>query len=314
MKKSMLLIIPFALSMMTLTGCKDYKYDNPASVIRNHSNGSKGVMLVYGYESNADSSDNVKMRDFNNVVIRNLKKATFTKGKLNVTSANKSIQFSLGSYYTSQGSIGVANFTLYDNGYITYRYPHYKDGKSYVDTFDFTFDATLADSIISQVYEEFDLAKAEEERFISTFTIENFFKTMAKQKSSVWLRNEDRSVETEYFDNGSVLEELKKIDYTPFTSESEPVNRGVWDVIYCDYPGSYSGRFDYEQGKVNWNLFVGKREDDSGWAYMALFGEDKYEKDYSLHAAYDLDIEQTETLITNARKISEGLEKVPKKK
>lgn len=47
---------------------------------------------------------------------------------------------------------------------------------------------------------------------------------------------------------------------------------------------------------------------------MALFGEDKYEKDYSLHAAYDLDIEQTETLITNARNISEGLEKVLKEK
>ena len=310
----MLLIIPFALSMLTLTGCKDYKYDNPASVIRNHSNGSKGVLLVYGYESNADSSDNTHIRDFNNVVINNLKKATFTEGKLAVTNTNKSIKFSLGSYYTRQGSVGVANFTLYDNGYITYRYPHYKDGKAYVDTFDFTFDASLAKSIVDQVYEEFDIAKVEEERFISTFTLDNFFKTMEKQKSSVWLKNEDRTVKTEYFDNGDILEELKKIDYTPFTSESEPVNRGIWDVDYSGYPGLYSGRFDYEQGKVNWSLLIGRREDDSRWAYMALFGEDKYEKDYSLHAAYDLNIEQTETLITNVRKISEGLEKVPEGK
>ena len=80
---------------------------------------------------------------------------------------------------------------------------------------------------------------------------------------------------------------------------------------YSDYPGSYSGRFAYEEGSVNWNLLIGRRENDSRWAYMSLFGEDKYEKGYSLYAAYDLKTEQVDTLIENARKISEGLGKVP---
>ena len=310
MKKRALLFIPIVLSVIPLSGCKDYKFDDPGAVIRNRTNTKQGVLLTYGYESNASPLKNNRIRDFNNVVISNLEKATFEKGRHTVSQTTRCIEFSLGSYYAHE-STGVANFKLYDNGYITYTYPYWTEGKAKVDTFHFTFDPSLAESIVDQVYEEFDIAKAEEERFIATFTLDNFFKTIKNQKSSVWLRSEDRKDKNGYFDNGEILEELKKLEYTPFTSESEKIDRGFWDVQYSDYPGSYSGRFAYKGGNVNWNLLIGRRGEDSRWAYMSLFGEDKYEKDYSLYAAYDLKTEQADSLIENARKISAGLEKAP---
>ena len=310
MKKIRLLFIPIVVASIPLTGCKDYKFSDPKAIIRNRSNTKQGVLLTYGYESNASTSQQNWIRDFNNVVISNLEKATFEKGRRSFSFNTRCIEFTLGSYYTHE-SIGVANFKLYDNGYITYDYPYWAEGKSKVDTFHFTFDSSLAESIVDQVYEEFDISKVEEERFISTFTLDNFFKTIEKQKSAVWLKSEDRKDKNGYFDNGGILEELKKLEYTPFTSESEKIDRGYWDVQYSDYPGSYSGRFAYEEGKVNWSLLLGRREDDSRWAHMSLFGEDKYEKNYSLFAAYDLKTEQVDTLIENARKISEGLKNVP---
>ena len=296
-KKRTLLFIPLVLCCIPLTGCNDYKFDNPAAVIRNRTAKNKGVILVYGYETNPNNDiDNSYIRDFNNVVISNLKNVKFTGGKLKVSNENRSIEFSLGSYYTSQ-SIGVANFKLYDNGYITYTYPHPKEGsdKTVVSTFHFTFDASIADSIVTKVYEEFDVVKEEEERFISTVTLDNFFKVMEEQKSVFSVKAVSQN--TSYIDDGTVLNELKKIEYIPFTDESERIDRAHWDLRYASYPTDYSNSLSYEGGKIRtWNLLIGRGE-TSRWAYMYFFGEDRYEKDYSLHAAYNISEEQADHLL-----------------
>ena len=310
MRKTTLVFIPLIISCLPLAGCKDYKYDSPDGVIRNR---TQEVTLVYGYESKASSGDKHWIKDFNSVVVTNLKKATFTKGKNSVTAENRFIEFSLGSNYSSQ-SIGVANFKLYDNGYITYQYPRYIDGKAVSDTFDYTFDAELAASIIDQVYEEFDIAKAEEERFIETITLDNFFKVMKREKCSFKRRSEDRKQALKYYDNGEILAELQTIQYEPYDFSNIGIDMGYWDMEYSNYPVSYTKGLDYEGGSFYaWRLEIGKGS-DFRWAVMSFYGRDCYEKDYLFHRTFSLDIEQEEALIERTTSISERLKEIKENK
>lgn len=310
MKKTTLIFIPLIISCIHLTGCKDYKYDSPDGVIRNR----KGdVHLVYGYESKASSGDRNMIKDFNNVIVNNLKDAKFTKGRSDVSSENRCVEFTLASNYSSQ-SIGVANFKLYDNGYITYSYPRYDGKKAVTDTFHYKFNIELAVSVVDQVYEEFDIAKAEEERFLATITLDNFFKMLEKEKCYVAIRSEDRKQRLSYYDNGEALSALKEVDYQTFDFSEKGIDMGYWDIEYCNYPVSYSRGIKYEGGKMYfWRLEIGQAT-DFRWAVLSFDGEDCYEKNYLVNQAFALDIEQETALVKSIAKICENLKQIAETK
>ena len=314
MKKVGLLFIPIALSCISLAGCetKDYKFDNPNDIIRNR---SYRVYLDYPYESKSRlfAEDSVIIPDLNNIVINNLKNVSFTKGTYVTDESNKCISFHLSSY-TSPEAIGSGDFKLYDNGYINYsfRYIANPKGPNYnvrTNNYNFTFDPSIAEKVINEVYEEFDRAKVEEERFLSTITMKNFVKEMKKVKSEFSYRPEGGSVNDNYYDNDEVISEIEKLEFTPFNEESEPIDRGTWGIWYSNSYTNDSYYFDYEGGQVEWTLAIDRF---NKWAFVDFRGYDCFEKRYSIRQYYSLKEEQSSAFFEKLSTIVPKLKKVEK--
>lgn len=314
MKKTSLLFIPLVLSSLSLVGCKDYKFDSPKAVIRNLTDyySKNGARLVYPYETNADNltthGRTCYISDVDNIVLKKLKKATFEEGSVAIKESERSISFELDSY-TSQNAVGDAFFQIYDNGFITYSMQYFVSVKPVnlkKEYFHFVFDAELAKSIVDEVYEEFDRAKAEEERFIWKQSPTNFINAMEKRKGVVNIYN-DR---TSYYDNGEILAELRKLDFTSYTKEENVSLIFNWKFIYHDR--NYSDGVDYEGGYYNyWECAIGEdSESNKKFARFWFWGDDSFRKSYDRWTYFTLSDEQYEAFIQNTSSIAEKLELV----
>ena len=309
MKKTALLFIPIVLSVIPLTGCKDYKYDSPKAVFRNRDTSVKGVRLKCNYESKANRLlENVHINDIENVVINTLNKASFKEGVLKTDSSNECIEFNCNSYVESN-IMGNAEFKVYDNGYLTYKYTYLADLENLQNksqTFKFTFDEEIAKTLFEKVNNEFAKSKVEEDRILSTINIDNFFKTLEKQKREVYLYETGSKKKGQYYDNGDVLKELQKLDYTLLEDNSSIRSTFTYFPVafanaHTDKNGNY---FKYEGGQASWSIAINA---DGASSYMDYSGRDKYNKYYNLMFYYSLNPEQSLPAIENIFAISDNL-------
>lgn len=308
MKKRALLFIPIILSVIPLTSCKDYKYDNPKAVFRNSDTSVTGVRLKCPYQSNANRLlETNYINDIENVVIKTLNKATFKVGYSVTDSPNECLEFTCNSYVQTN-TMGNAHFKVYDNGYLIYEYQYVEDLESLnlkKETFRFTFDASIAKTLFEKVNAEFDKSKVEEDRILSTLTIDNFFKTLEKQKREVILYETDGRKKGEYYDNGDVLKELKTLDYTLIEDSSFVATSYKYPVSLTnartEKDGSY---FKYEGGVASWSLSINA---DGESCRMDYTGRDKYNKSYRKEIYYSLNPEQALPAIEKIFTISDNL-------
>lgn len=307
MKKTTLLFIPIVLSVMPLTGCKDYKFDDPKAIFRNRDTSIKGVRLKCPYVTNADSIlEHTYITDIENIVVKSLNKASFKSGSLKVDDSNRFLEFSCNSYNTEK-TMGSADFKVYDNGYLIYKYEYIADLenlKMNSQTFRFTFDSSIAKSLIEKVDVEFEKSKAEEDRILATLTTDNFFTTLGKRKREVTLYESSGRKKGEYYDNGDVLKELKALDYTLLDGRPDLVS-SAFPVSLAnartEKDGSY---FNYEGGIASWSLSINA---DGTFAYMDYFGRDCFDKFYNVMRYYSLNPEQALSAIDNIFTISDNL-------
>lgn len=308
--KNKWLLIPILAMALPLVSCdtKDYKFDDPNAVIRNKSN-NRGVRLTYPYESNAERNNDLTcyITDIDNIVIKNLKKAKFEKGKPSTPNPDKSIEFSMNSY-SSKTSLGTANFTLYANGYITYSYRYiYNLDKGIVktETFHFTFDAKEAENIIDLVYKEFDESKAEEERLLSKISADTFLEAISNKKNIVNY-SESGDLYGSYYDDGRVISEFKKLDFTPVDYETGATSFVNDQIGFTLMDDENNDRLNFEGGRFRIYLYLDVLR---GYAYLHFFGEDRYDKLYSNRHYYSLDSEQATTFLNNVVEILPTLRK-----
>ena len=307
--KNKWLILPLIAMIVPLTSCeiKDYKFDTPNAVIRNRSS-NRGARLVYPYESNAEPNSTLDchINDIDNIVINNLKKIKFKEGKPDTPNPDKFIKFTISSY-SSKDAIGSGDFTLYANGYITYKYEYiYQTEKISIKTktFNFNFDPSEAERIIDLVYDEFDKAKEEEERFLSAISVDSYFNATSKLEHCVnYVVNDD--LFGAYLDDGRVFSEIKKLDYAP-VSYDEGAQASIDYQLIFTYNSKDNGRINFEGGRLAMNLYIYAND---GYACLQFYGEDCYNKYYLNRYYYSLDKEQAQTFMENTKEIVKILQK-----
>ena len=123
-KRNIALLLPFLVAPVFLTGCEEYKHDNPNQMFKNIT--SRYVQLAYPY---ADTEKDVSlvfntpsgftkvetMRDKENVLKNGLKKIKKFKKAEHVNASGNPIMFSF-NHRISKKSVSLSYFSLYKNG------------------------------------------------------------------------------------------------------------------------------------------------------------------------------------------------------
>ena len=136
-------------------------------------------------------------------------------------------------------------------------------------------------------------------------TADNYLDAVSKQKNLVNYSNSGDLYGT-YYDDGRVLAEFKKLDYTPVSYEVGATSFEFSQVAFTLMDDENNDRLNFEGGRFRIYLYL---DAINGYAYLHFFGEDSYNKFYSNRKYYSLDSEQVTTFLNNVEGILPTLQK-----
>ena len=320
-KRNIALLLPFLVAPVFLTGCEEYKHDNPNQMFKNIT--SRYVQLAYPY---ADTEKDVSlvfntpsgftkvetMRDKENVLKNGLKKIKKFKKAEHVNASGNPIMFSF-NHRISKKSVSLSYFSLYKNGNLFCSMNYYVDIKDPMITENvcFKFDADIAEEIYNNAYAEFDAAK-EDDAYIHNelITFSNFFKTADEKHANVRFDSDNSHIND---DGGAIRNELKKlaneVDLSNEVTEFPITDAGNNFIEYriVDDNNENSSYFSYN----DWDYTSWKAMLSENGAYLSINfdGQSKYGLSERIAHYYRIDATKGKETVDKIKQIVNTLRK-----